>query len=185
MARLSALKQANAGVVRHVGRIGRFCGLLHFGLGAVRGEIGPEHPDSGFMEPRSTTQRCAKLVQQAEKHMPPRIPRQQPIHDPPIGRENLSRNPHHRGEERAELHPQQLPFLFPVPPLPTACFRQHQRRPRLQAQRQRRHHHVRPIREQAIHRRGRRANTASTGFPGRSVRWRRTRSPRLTFPRHS
>ena len=49
---------------------------------AVGGENGPEHPDSGFRTPRSTTQRPVKLVQQTEEHMLPRIPCQQPINNP-------------------------------------------------------------------------------------------------------
>jgi hypothetical protein len=45
-------------------------------LDAVKGEDGPEHPDSGFKKPLSATQRPAELIQQTEQHMLPRIPRQ-------------------------------------------------------------------------------------------------------------
>jgi len=53
---------------------------------AVGGETGPKHPDSGFRMPRSTTQRPAELVQEAEEHLLPRIPPQQPVHDAVDGR---------------------------------------------------------------------------------------------------
>ena len=83
-------------------------------LSAVQGENGPEHPDSGFKALPSATQRLAKLIEQAEEHMLPGIPRQQPIDDPPSRREDLRRNPHHRLPKRAEVHPQQFPFLLPT-----------------------------------------------------------------------
>ena len=50
---------------------------------AVRGGGGPEHPDSGFKDVLSATQRPAKLVQQTEEDVLPGIPRQQPIDDLP------------------------------------------------------------------------------------------------------
>ena len=129
-------------------------------LSAVQGSCGPEHPDSGFKLPLSATQRPGKLIQKTEENMLPRIPRQQPIHDLSSRRENLRRNIHHRRPKRAEVHPQQPPLFFLMHLLPTARLRQHQRRPGFQAPGQRRHHHVRPIREQAIDRRGQRANPA-------------------------
>jgi hypothetical protein len=65
-------------------------------LGAVQGESGPEHPDSGFKAPSSTTQRLAKLIQQTEEDVLPSIPRQQPIDDPPPRRGDLRRDFHHQ-----------------------------------------------------------------------------------------
>jgi len=91
--------------------------VFHVGLGctqAVEGENGPEHPDSGFTDAASATQRLTKLVEQAEEDMLPRIPRQQPIDDSPPCREDLHRNVHHRVPKRGEVHPQQLPFFVPM-----------------------------------------------------------------------
>ena len=135
----------SAADVRRVGGKCRFVSCFiadSVALSAVRGENGPEHPDSGFRIIRSTTQRLAKLIQQTEEHMLPRIPRQQPIDYPPPRRKNLHRNPHHRNAKRAKVHPQQLPFLLLVQVPPTARLRQHQRAPGLQTPGQRSHHHV-------------------------------------------
>ena len=129
-------------------------------LSAVQGSCGPEHPDSGVDGKTLTSQRPAKLVQQSEENVLPRIPRQQPTNHPSARRDDLRRHLNHRAPERRKIHPQQSLLLFPAILPPTTVLRQHQSRPRLQTPRQRTHHHISPVARQTVHRRRKRLHAA-------------------------
>ena len=64
------------------------CFLGRF-LSWLSGGGGPEHPDSGFKDPRSAAQRLGDPVQQAKEDMLPRVPGQQAVHDLPPGAKDL------------------------------------------------------------------------------------------------
>ena len=70
-------------------------------LSAVGGEGGPEHPDSGFKACCFSNAAGGEVDPAAEEDVLPRIPRQQPVDDPPARREDLGGNLHHRVAERA------------------------------------------------------------------------------------
>ena len=55
-----------------------------------------------------------QLIDQAEEHAQPGIPTQQAIYQPPTRLHNLARQPHHRVQERFELHPQHTLLLVPL-----------------------------------------------------------------------
>ena len=129
-------------------------------FGVAEGGGGPTRPYVGFRGLQSTTKRQSKLIEKAKEHVLPRIPRQQPIDDPPPATNNLCGHLDHGSAEGGEFHAQQFAFLVGVLFLPTALLGQRQGSPGFQAPGQRGHHHVGPVARKVVDRRRKRPHAA-------------------------
>jgi len=93
-------------------------------------------------------------VDQAEENGQVRVPTQQAIDQLTTRLDDLARQEHERIQERPELQLQHTLLLLAVTLLPaTRLRRQRQGPPRLEVPGQCRHHHVRPVALQRVHRR--------------------------------
>ena len=95
-----------------------------------------------------------------QKHPLPLVPRQQPVHQSPPTANDLARHRDDRVDEALELHGQQPPLLLPVKFPGAGVLGNLKRPPGLQVPRQARHHPVRPVAHQVVHRRTQRAHPA-------------------------
>ena len=89
-------------------------------------------PTSGSISPQHSQQPCSRSTSRRNDPLP-RVPRQQPVDQPPARPHDLARHLDHRRAERRELHPQQRPLLGLVLGRVPRRHRQQQRAPRLQA----------------------------------------------------
>ena len=81
-------------------------------LSAVRWPVRIGASGPRLQETSASTQPAAlQPLHQPQEHPLPRIPRQQPVDQPPAAPHDLARHLDHRRTERRELHPQQRPLL--------------------------------------------------------------------------
>ena len=121
------------------------------------------HRDRGIRTPTSVVHPSAlpasvQPLDQPQEDALPRVPRQQPVDQPPSTPHDLARHLDERRAVRRELHPQQRSSLLRVLGSVPRGDRDQQGAPGLEAPRQRAHHHVRPVTDQVVHRGRQRVN---------------------------
>lgn len=90
-----------------------FVGFTAHLLSWSEGPIGPGHPAPSLDFADLSTASSRAASRPASGIAVPPIPRQQPVDQPPAPLHDLARQLDHRGAERPELHPEQLPRLRP------------------------------------------------------------------------